>query len=380
MVRVGHVRWPFREVTLTAPTPQCQGISMSRSQPSPGCRRRLIQGRVPRVRAVIIHRRGGPEVLTAVSDHPRPELRRPDEVLVRVLAASVNPLDTLLRKGLLPMPLRFPHVPGCDACGIVEAVGPAVSRFQPGDAVFGLRGQYALRGGCYAEYVTFQERHLARAPNNLTPVEAASLPLVGLTAWQALVETARLTAGQRVLITGGSGGVGSFAVQLAKALGATVYTTCGPTNVQLCRQLGADEVFDYTAGDFSSRPELAGLDVVFDTVGGYYRQGLRVLRRRGWFIGITVLLSDKPHMTLGNLRQHLGRRVAGQVLVPWGHPQVRTLHVRANGHQLERIRELVERGSLKPLLAATYPLEQVQQAHALSETRRARGKIVLTLE
>ncbi|MFD3596565.1 NADP-dependent oxidoreductase [Nocardia sp. NPDC058640] len=299
---------------------------------------------------------GGPEVLRVVEvDKPTPG---PSEVLVRVHAAGVNPTDSWHRGsgGLFGKMVRL----GWDVSGVVEAVGVGVTLFAPGDEVFGMpRLPYAA--GTYAEYVTAPARHLAHKPTNLTHIEAGALALVALTAWQALVDTADVQPGQRVLIHAAAGGVGHVAVQIAKARGAYVLATARADNHDFVRELGADEVIDYTTTDFEDAAR--DIDVVVDTVGGEYGpRSLRTLRPGG----IIVSLASPAEAALVDEAGPLGVRAGFMIVEP------------DNGG-LRAITELVEAGALRPHVETVLPLELVRKAHEISDNQRTRGKIVLTV-
>src|SRR5215475_14504566 len=234
------------------------------------------------MKAVIAERYGGPEVLE-LAEVPIPQAG-PNGVLVRVCASSVNPVDWKLRKGLLSAlwDLRFPVIWGCDLSGVVEQVGSAVTLFKPGDEVYGFKhGKVAKTyRGTSAEYAVIPENSISRKPANLSHEEAAAVPLAASTAWQAMVEQGGVTAGSRVLIHAAAGGVGSFAVQIAKSLGAYVAATAGPKNQDFLRKLGADLVIDYTQEQIEEK--ISGYDFVLDGVGkSVWPASLRVLRRGG---------------------------------------------------------------------------------------------------
>ncbi|MFD6454942.1 NADP-dependent oxidoreductase [Nocardia sp. NPDC055165] len=299
---------------------------------------------------------GGPEVLRVIEvDKPSPG---PAEVLIRVHAAGVNPTDSWHRAtgGLLGAIAPL----GWDVSGVVEAVGVGVTLFAPGDEVFGMPRQ-PRAAGAYAEYVTAPARHLARKPSNLTHVEAAALPLVALTAWQALVDTADVRPGHRVLIHAAAGGVGHVAVQIAKARGAYVVATARADNHDFVRDLGADEVIDYTATDFVDAAD--GIDIVVDTIGGEYGpRSLRTLRPGG----IIVSLASPAEAALVEVARPLGLRAGFMI-------------VEADGAGLRALANLVESGALRPHVETVLPLELVGKAHEISDNQRTRGKIVLTV-
>lgn len=299
---------------------------------------------------------GGPEVLRVIEvDKPTPG---PGEVLIRVHAAGVNPTDSWHRGsgGLFGAIIRL----GWDVSGVVEEVGLGVTLFAPGDEVFGMP-RLPHAAGTYAEYVTAPARHLARKPANLTHTEAGALALVALTAWQALVDTADVRPGQRVLIHAGAGGVGHVAVQIAKARGAYVIATARADNHAFVRDLGADEVIDYTTTDFVDAAR--DVDVVVDTVGGEYGpRSLRVLRPGG----IVVSLASPAEAALVEQARPLGVRAGFMIVEP-------------DGASLRAIADLVEAGALRPHVETVLPLELVSKAHEISDNQRTRGKIVLAV-
>jgi NADPH:quinone reductase-like Zn-dependent oxidoreductase len=294
---------------------------------------------------------GGPAVLQ-LSQVPRP-VPGPGELLVRVHAAAVNPVDTQIRAG----PTGFaspPYVPGFDVSGVVAEVGEDVAGFAPDDEVFAMLD--LRRGGGYAEYVIVKEREAAAKPTRATHVEAASLPLVALTAWQALIETADLQPGQTVLIHAGAGGVGTSAVQLAKWRGARVIATASEHNHEFLRSLGADVVIDYRTQRFEDIAQ--DVDVVLDPIGGDTQlRSLAALRERGILVSLVGLMPD-AHSSARDVR-------ATAILV------------RPDADQLARIGGLVDAGELRPVVSHSFPLDQVAEAHRQSETGRTRGKIVL---
>ena len=309
------------------------------------------------MRAITQHALGGPEVLE-VTDLPKPE-PAPTEVLVRVAAAGVNPVDWKVRArgGLLGEP---PFTVGWDVAGTVEALGGGVTRFAVGDRVFGMP-RFPREAAAYAEYVTSPSRQLARTPEGLSDVEAAALPLAGLTAWQALVETADVQPGQRVLVLGAAGGVGHLAVQIAKARGAHVIGTARSAKHGFLADLGADEAIDYSAAPVEDAVD--EIDVVLDLVGGDATAvTLRTLRDGGLFI---VVPSSAGVGTLEELAR--GRvRVTGILVEP-------------DRAGLEAIAGLVESGALRPHVSQTFPLEDAARAHEAGETGRTQGKLVLTI-
>ncbi|MFM9592201.1 NADP-dependent oxidoreductase [Streptomyces scabiei] len=300
---------------------------------------------------------GGPEVLRQ-TDLPRPAPRM-SEILVRVHAAGVNPTDWKNRAFGLWRPEPLP-VLGWDVSGVVEQVGLGVTLFKPGDEVFGML-PYPHLAGAYAEYATAPARSFAHKPAGLDHVGAGALPLAALTAYQALVDTADVQPGQRVLIHAAAGGVGHLAVQIAHARGAYVIGTAGAGKHALLRELGADELIDYRTTDFTRA--VADVDVVLDTLGGDVRgRSLEVLRKGG------VLVTILPH---GDEEDRKRAEKLGVRLEP--------MLVEADHAGMRAIAALVEEGRLRPHIDATFPLAEAAEAHALGETGRTTGKIVLTV-
>ncbi len=294
-----------------------------------------------------------------VADIPLPALRD-DSVMVEVHATSVNPVDNLIRAGYLQamLPLPLPYTVGNDVSGVVTAVGKDISRFKVGDAVFA-RPQ-GMQSGTFAEFVVVKAADIAHKPANLSHEQAASLPLVALTAWQGLVSKGNLQSGQKVLIHAGSGGVGSIAIQIAKHLGATVATTTSSDNVEMVRVLGADTVIDYRTQKFEDI--VHGYDLVFDTLGGATREkSYGVLKKGGHLVSVIA-----PADTSGTAEK-LG--VKSEVFFMW-----------PSGEQLEQIAQLAEQGIIKPLVDKTYALDQAQEAFDYSQSGRAKGKIVVTVK
>ncbi len=328
------------------------------------------------MKAIRIHRYGAPEVLTLDEvDAPAPG---PRDLLVRVCASSVNPVDCKIRMGGQRNVIRYrlPWILGLDVSGVVEAVGAQVTKFKVGDAVWS--SPTHRRPGAYAERLCIDEREAALKPKNLSHDEAASLPLVGLTAYQCLVEKGRLQRGQTVLIHAGAGGVGSFGIQLAKHLGATVITTCSAKNADFVRSLGADRAVDYTTEKVG---DCGPVDLVLDSLGeSALKENVRALRPGGRMSNITV---DLPtHVAKYGPVLSLFTVVGAMIWVhlwPLLKKGIRVRHVikRCDGTQLQEITRLVEAGAIKPVIDRTFPLSELPAAHALSETHRARGKIVI---
>src|SRR3954469_6793642 len=307
----------------------------------------------PTMKALVIHSFGGPEVLK-YEEVTRPE-PKDDQVLVRVVAAAVNPVDTAVRQGYLRQRTgeKFPMIIGYDIAGVVEKAGAKVTKLKPGDAVY---AYLTLAGGGYAEYAVASEKEAARKPNALTFDEAAAVPLAGETAWQALIDTAKLQSGQTVLIHGGSGGVGSLAVQIAKARGAKVIATASTANQETLKQLGVDQAIDYTQTNFEE--QVKDVDVVLDTVG---KDTLG--RSFGWVKkgGIVFTIAGKPGRPEAGKR---GIRVAGMRPEP-------------KAETLEELTKLAEAGKLKPIISQVLPLSEGAKAQEQVATRHTRGKIVL---
>ena len=305
------------------------------------------------MKAVRVHEYGSADVLT-LEEAPRPQPPGTGELLVRVRASSVNPADWKTRAGYFKqwMPLALPFVLGRDVSGVVEAIGPGVSRFKKGDEVYG------VVSGAYAEYAVAKEAEVAHKPRSIDHTRAAVIPLAALTAWQALFDKARLAAGQRVLIHGAAGGVGSFAVQLAKWSGATVIATASARNQALLRQLGVDEPIDYEKTRFSDVTR--NVDVVIDTIGGDTQQrSLSVLRRGGILVSVAAPPSAGEAAKFGVRAEFLATQPSAS--------------------HLTEIAKLVDSGRVKPIVESVLPLSEVRRAHQMSESGHTRGKIALTV-
>jgi NADPH:quinone reductase-like Zn-dependent oxidoreductase len=310
------------------------------------------------MRAIVYERYGGPEVLE-VRELPSPFPTRA-EVLVAVEAAALNPKDSFIRKGKFRRITgsRFPRRLGFDVAGVVRAVGEGVTRLEVGDEVFGMKNGW--EGGTVAEEVCLLADELALKPKALTFEQAAAVPLAGLTALQALRDEAQLQPGQRVLINGGSGGVGVFAIQVARALGAHVVTTSSARNLELCRSLGAHEAWDY-----ATQPGLApgaGFDVFFDVFGNRsFREVRPALAPRGTYV------STVPGA--GMVLLHFLTRFSGR--------RARLVVVKSNGRDLEQLARWLEAGTVNAVVDRALPLAQAGAGQAHLETKRARGKVVV---
>ena len=303
------------------------------------------------MKAIRIHQYGGPEVLALVEmQRPTPG---PNEVLIKVQAAAVNPFDWKVRAGYMKdvFPLTFPSTLGWDVSGTVEETGTEATQFKRGDEVYAL-----LEGGGYAEYATAKEAVVARKPRTLDHVLAAAVPTAGLTAWQALFEAAQLSVGQKVLIHAAAGGVGNFAVQFAKARGAYVIGTASTRNQAFLRELGVDKAVDYQKTRFEEA--VRDVDVVLDTIGGDTQERSFKVLKKG---GILVSLVQPPSPELA--------AKYGVHAVFYG--------AHASSSNLAEIAKLIDNGKVKPVVETVLPLAEARRAHELSESGHARGKIIL---
>jgi NADPH:quinone reductase-like Zn-dependent oxidoreductase len=303
------------------------------------------------MRAIRFHEYGGPEKLV-LDRVERPE-PKDGEVLVRVHAAAVNPVDWKFRAGYLKdwVPLALPYIPGNDVAGTVEAAGPGVSGFHKGDTVFGY-----IAGGTYAEYAVVPAKNLRPKPSNISFDEAAGVPIGALTARFALIDIARLQAGQTILVHGGAGGVGLYAVQIARALGAKVAATASAANLDFVRSLGAETAIDYNATPFET--VVHDMDAVLDTIGGDVQaRSWQVLRKGG------ILVSVVGQPPAEEAEKH-GVRGAG-------------VQTAFTGEQLGEIAALIESGKVKPVLGPVFPLAEAAKAQAKSQEGHGRGRIVL---
>ena len=314
-----------------------------------------------------------------IDEQPKPSLTE-NAVLVKVHAASINPLDLRVLEGEFKaiLPVRFPFILGNDFAGTVVEVGSKVSQFKVGDEVYAKTDL----NGAFAEYTVVQQSSLALKPQNISMEQAAALPLVGLTSWQALVEIAKVKAGQKVLIHAGSGGVGSIAIQLAKHLGATVATTTSEKNIPWVKALGADTIIDYKTMDFEQ--ELKDYDVVLDTQGGKtLEKSLNVLKRGGRLISI----SGPPDKNFAEAIKANWFLKCVIPLLSWSirHKAKKRdisysfLFMQPNGQQLSEISKLVESGKINPVVDKTYTFSEIKDAFHYVNTGRAKGKIVLKI-
>src|SRR5438445_8587652 len=312
------------------------------------------------MKAIRIHNYGRPEVLH-YQDAPRPKPQA-GEVLIRVHAAGVNPIDWKVREGYMKdfWPHKFPLILGWDLSGVVEELGPgpaAAGRFKIGDEVYSLPDP--TRDGAYADYIVVRESELALKPNSLHHIRAAAVPLAALTAWQSLFDPAQLQPGQRVLIHAGSGGVGHFAVQLAKWKGAYVFATASTKNQDLLRKLGVDEPIDYTRQRFEDVAR--NIDTVLDTIGDETQERSWSVLKRG---GVLVSLVQQPSEEKA---KELGVRAA-------------LIGAQPNGAQLAEIAKIIDSGKLAPVIDRILPFSEARRAHELSQSGHTHGKIALRVK
>lgn len=333
------------------------------------------------MKAFIVKRYSKEEKLQLV-ELPIPAVKD-NEVLVQIYAASINQIDIKLKSGefKLILPYKFPLILGHDVAGIVTKTGSKVSRFKVGDEIFAQPAIYKI--GSLAEYIAINETEVALKPKNISMEEAASIPLVGLTSWQALIEKANLKKGQKVFIQAGSGGVGTFAIQLAKHLGATVATTTSATNIGLVKSLGADIVIDYKKDDFETM--LRDYDVVLNSQDTKtLDKSLRILKPNGKIISI----SGPPDTDFAN---QIGSpwfiKLIMKILSSGTKKKAKRLGVdysflfmRADGNQLTEIALLINAGIIKPVMDKVFPFEQTNDALAYVETGRSKGKVVVKLK
>jgi NADPH:quinone reductase-like Zn-dependent oxidoreductase len=304
-----------------------------------------------------MHSYGGPGVLQ-YEDARRPQIRK-GEVLIRVHAAGVNPLDWKVRAGLLngSVQHKLPLIPGWDVSGVVDEVGAGASRFKRGNEVFAMADP--TRDGAYADYIAVREAEVAMKPKSLHHVRAAATPVSALAAWRSLFDLGQLQPGQRILIHGGSGGVGHFAVQLAKWKGAYVLAMASTKNQELLRKLGADETIDYTTQEFEDVAHK--IDIVLDTIGGEIQErSWPVLKKGGALISLVQPPSVQKARQFG---------VRGMMC-----------SVQPDGAQLSKIAKLVDSAKLRPTVDRILPLSEARRAHELGQSGHVRGKIILRVK
>jgi len=308
----------------------------------------------PTMKAIVIHQYGKPDVLK-YEDAPLPEPKE-NQILVRVIAAGVNPVDGAARseKYAKFFGIRLPFIPGYDIAGVVEKTGGKVTKFKAGDSVYAYIG--LGEGGGYAQYAVVTEEEAAPKPKSLTYESAAAVPVVALTAWQALIDTANLSAGQTVLIHGGSGGVGSFAIQIAKARGAKVIATASTANQDFLKQLGAEVAIDYTKQKFEEVAK--SVDVVLDSVGKDTLVRSYGIVKKGGFVVTLVARIDDAELTKHGIRGA-------------------SLSVKPDSNELAEIGKLIDEGKIKVVISQTFPLSEAMKAQEQVATGHTRGKIVL---
>jgi NADPH:quinone reductase-like Zn-dependent oxidoreductase len=334
------------------------------------------------MKAFIVNRYGKREKLhlTTMSE----PVVKENDVLVQIHSSGVNLLDSLLRNGdfKIFLPYKPPFKLGHDVAGIVTKIGSRVSKFKVGDEVYARPSDYNV--GTFAEQISINEKDVAMKPKNISMEEAASIPLVGLTAWQALVEIANLKKGQKVFIQAGSGGVGTFAIQLAKHLGATVATTTSAGNIALVKSLGADIVIDYKSEDFETK--LKDYDVVLHSNRDkkILEKSLRILKIGGQLITLTGPPTPEFAKQLG-LAWYLKfitklLSIGAKKYAKKRNVNFTFLFMRAEGNQLSQITKLVELGIIKPVIDKVFPFEQTNEAMAYVETGRAKGKVVIKVK
>jgi NADPH:quinone reductase-like Zn-dependent oxidoreductase len=330
------------------------------------------------MKAFIVDRYGkGNGVL--LGEMPEPALRD-DDVLIEVHAASVNPVDLKIRDGMFKrfLPYRLPFILGSDLAGVVVKVGSRVRRFKPGDEVYAQSDQDRI--GAFAEFIAIREDGVAIKPKTLTMEDAASIPLVGLTAWQVLIERAGLKKGQKVLIHAGSGGVGTFAIQLAKHLGATVATTTSTANVDLVKSLGADIIVDYKKDDFEN--VLSDYDVVLNSLDkDTLEKSVRMLKPGGKLISISGPPDPAFAESIGaNWVMRLAIRLLSYRIrkkAERRHASYSFLFMRSSGEQLREIASLIDSGIIRPVVDTVFPFESTKEALAYVEKGRAKGKVIV---
>ena len=306
------------------------------------------------MKAIVVHQYGGPQVLK-YEDAPRPEPKE-DQILVRVIAATVNPVDTSMRSGKYAkfFGTTLPFIPGSDIASVVEKTGAKITKFKTGDPIFAYTD--LKRGGGYAQYAVATEVEAARKPQTMSYVETAAVPIVALTAWQALIDTAKLSGRQTVLIHGGSGGVGTFAIQIAKARGARVIATASTANQDLLKQLGADVAIDYTKQKFEDVAK--DVDVVLDSVGkDTLARSYGMVKKGGIIVSIVAGLDQ------AELDKHGIRGAA--------------LSVEPNSEELAEIGKLIDEKKIKVIVSQTFSLSEAIKAQEQVATGHTRGKIVL---
>lgn len=332
------------------------------------------------MKAMMMTGPGSPDVLR-MSEIPVPQLDNPYALLVRVHAAGVNPLDTKIRQLHFYYPDHLPAVLGCDGAGVVEDVGRSVTRFRPGDEVYFFNGGLGRELGTYAEFTVVNEAHAATKPKHLSMVEAAGIPLVLITAWEALVDRIGLKAGETILIHGGAGGVGHVAVQLARVRGARVAATVSTSEkAAFVQSLGAECVIDYRRTQFVDEvvrwTSGRGTDTVFDTVGGrVFAASFAALRLYGRIATLLSTACELPDVNKARMRNLMIGYVQMTAPTFLGNDEARRVQTRI----LEEAAPLLDRGNIKVSVSATFPLAEAQRAHKVLEEGHTSGKVVLTI-
>jgi 2-desacetyl-2-hydroxyethyl bacteriochlorophyllide A dehydrogenase len=313
------------------------------------------------MKAAIINRYGSADVLQ-IADVKKPSIAS-NQLLIKVCASSVNPIDWKIRRGMLKVVTgnKFPMILGFDVSGEVLEVGEQVSQFKAGDNVYAYLDP--VPGGAYAEYVAVAEKFVCLKPNNMTHEQAAAVPLAATTALQVLRDTGNLKKGQKVLINGASGGVGAFAVQIAKALETVVTAVCSTKNVELVKSLGADKVIDYTQQDFTQGTEK--YDIIFDAVS---KSSFSECKNNLFAKGVYITLLPSPDIFINNALTFFG---LGK--------QARLFLAKSSCKDLAQLKELIESEKIRSVIDRTYPLSEIAAAHTYSEGGRAVGKIIIVI-
>ncbi|WP_339251035.1 NADP-dependent oxidoreductase [Paenibacillus sp. FSL P2-0136] len=332
------------------------------------------------MKTLVIEKYGKTPLLSA--DRPMPEIGEQD-VLAEIHAASINPIDFKIRDGKLRMLLKYelPLILGNDFSGVIIQVGDKVKKFKRGDKIYGRPRKSRI--GTFAEYIAVHEDDIALKPRNLSFEEAASIPLVGLTSYQALHDILQLSAGQKVLIQAGAGGVGTFAIQLAKAMGLYVATTASEAGAELVKSLGADQVINYKTEQFDQ--VLHDYDGVYDTIGGEtLEKAFRIVRPGGQVVSVSGLPNARfgKEYGLGFLKTNLLRLVTRSLTRLERQHKVKYsfLFMKPSGRQLDLITEYIESGAIQPVIGRVFPWAEAQKAMEYSESGRAKGKIILKIK
>ncbi|MCK5050438.1 MAG: NAD(P)-dependent alcohol dehydrogenase [Candidatus Cloacimonetes bacterium] len=314
------------------------------------------------MKVVITEKYGGAEVLK-LKEIPKPQISN-DEVLVKVVASSVNPYEIRIRRGEMKIMTgkKPPQVLGSDFAGVVEEIGSGVNNFKKGDEVFGMLD--GLKGGSYAEYLKVKTGAISLKPTNLNFEEAASIPLVALTSYRSIFHIGKVRKGDNVLINGCTGGVGSSAVQIAKALGCTVAGVCSTKNIEFAKSLGVDNIIDYKKEDVTKLS--VKYDLIFDTIGNIPFSKSKAILKPGK-IYVTTNVTPAAMMI-------------DPVLNIFRNKKAKIVMVSPNADDLNEIKKHIEAGKVKPQINTTFLLDQIQEAHYLSETGRVTGKIVLKIQ